>query len=82
VASSRTGIPSTSPALFMVPKPTSVGLGEAPRNVMLDGDGQEFMFRQPTTVEEIQQVIGAAFAFGRRCGCKSIKFDDFLVPYP
>lgn len=33
---------------------------EAPENVMLDGNGQEFVFRQPTTTEELRHVIGAA----------------------
>ena len=33
---------------------------EAPQNVMLDGEGQEFVFRQPTTAEELRRVIGAA----------------------
>ncbi|MCX7407556.1 MAG: hypothetical protein NTZ32_05670 [Planctomycetales bacterium] len=33
---------------------------EAPENVMLDGDWQEFVFRQPTTAEELRRVIGAA----------------------
>lgn len=33
---------------------------EAPANVMLDSDGQEFLFRQPSNVEELRQVIGAA----------------------
>ena len=33
---------------------------EAPENVMLDGDGQEFVFRQPTTAEELRRIIGAA----------------------
>ena len=36
------------------------GPHEAPLNVMLDNNGQEFIFRQPTTADEIRQVIGAA----------------------
>ena len=38
----------------------ATGPFEAPHNVMLDGDGQEFVFRQPTTTEELRQIIGAA----------------------
>lgn len=33
---------------------------EAPANVMLDEEGQEFVFRQPTNAAEIRQIIGAA----------------------
>jgi len=33
---------------------------EAPHNVMVDGDGHEFVYRQPTTIEGLQQVIKAA----------------------
>ncbi len=33
---------------------------EAPENVMLDRDGQEFVFRQPTTAHELRGIIGAA----------------------
>jgi len=37
-----------------------IGPNEAPNNVMLDWGGQEFVFRQPTTIGELQQVIKAA----------------------
>ena len=33
---------------------------EAPANVMLDSQGQEFLFRQPATMNELRQVISAA----------------------
>ena len=36
------------------------GPQEAPLNVMLDECGQEFLYRQPTNVDEIRQIIGAA----------------------
>ena len=39
---------------------SATGPNEAPHNVMLDEDGQEFVFRQPTTAAELRQVIGAA----------------------
>lgn len=36
------------------------GPAEAPANVGLDPAGQEFLYRQPSTVEEVQQLIFAA----------------------
>ena len=36
------------------------GPAEAPDNILLDGNGQEFVFRQPATIEELQRIIGAA----------------------
>ena len=33
---------------------------EAPHNVMLDEDGQEFVFCQPSTAAELRRIIGAA----------------------
>jgi hypothetical protein len=37
------------------------GPTEAPENVMVDTEGQEFVFRQPSSTDQIQQLIGAAF---------------------
>src|SRR6185437_16707438 len=36
------------------------GPAEAPQNVMLDPHGQEFVFRQPSNLRELQQVFGVA----------------------
>lgn len=36
------------------------GPAEAPANVMLDPVGQEFLYRQPSTIEELKQIFGAA----------------------
>jgi hypothetical protein len=33
---------------------------EAPKNVLIDRNGQEFVFKQPANREELRQVIGAA----------------------
>jgi hypothetical protein len=38
----------------------ATGPMEAPRNVLLDSDGCEFLFKQPSTAEEFRQVIRAA----------------------
>jgi hypothetical protein len=37
---------------------------EAPNNVLLDQNGQEFIFKQPSNIEELRDVIHAA-----RCEC-------------
>jgi hypothetical protein len=38
------------------------GPGEAPANVALDDNGQEFVFRQPRDLEELKQVFNACWA--------------------
>ena len=38
------------------------GPDEAPDNILLDGNGPEVVFRQPTTIDELQRIIGAACA--------------------
>ena len=36
------------------------GPNEAPKNVLIDRNGQEFVFKQPANRDELRQVIGAA----------------------
>lgn len=38
----------------------ATGPHEAPRNVLMDPNGQEFVFRQPANVEEIRDMLSAA----------------------
>src|SRR5262249_50522379 len=42
------------------------GPAEAPDNILLDPNGQEFVFKQPTTTTELRDVVSAARA---ECYC-------------
>lgn len=56
--------PLNVPGMFYGAMTDTCGTGpiEAPRNVALDHDGQEFVFRQPHTVNELSDCFSACWA--------------------